>query len=73
MRDGYCCFLALLVSVDRQVQLRMGQGVMTRLFYTYWPGGVQRIPRGPFFFLQYPAPMFTQPDGQALPLVGATS
>ena len=32
MRDGYCCLLALLVSVDRQVHLRMGPGVMPRLF-----------------------------------------
>ena len=50
-----------------------GPGMRTRHFCAYCPEGVQRTPRGPFFFLQYPAPMFTQPDKQALPLVGATS
>ena len=43
MRDEYCCFLALLVSVDRQVQLRMGPGVMTRLFNAYLTSGGQRL------------------------------
>ena len=32
--DGYCCSLARYLSVDRQVHLRIGPGVMTRLFYT---------------------------------------
>ena len=31
----------------------------------------QKIPS--VFFLQYPAPIFIHPDGQALPLVGITS
>ena len=32
LRDGYCCPLARLNSADRQAHLRMGPGVMTRLF-----------------------------------------
>lgn len=33
--------------------------------------GSQKMPR--VFFLQYPAPMFIQPDSQGLPSVGLTS
>ena len=38
-----CLPLARETSADRQVHLRMGPGVMTRLFYAYRTGGGQRL------------------------------